>query len=295
MHQENSGWPGQPRNRGLDAARRRVRLLPRLRRCPGPGGDAASLRRRRRAGERHRRPAARVHERFGPRDARSGRLARSTPICAASSRRLSPQKLFRRSFLEEHGLRFPEGEVRLEDGIFVTRAYLLAGRVSLVGGYPYYRKRQRDDRTNISLKRMTAAGYVGSLRQIAENVRELCPRRGGRSRSLPPDLQPQGAHPARQGPALAVAAAPQARGVGVGARLLRRGLRALGARRSPAGRTAQAVGCGARAGRRRGRRPGPSGRLRTGRPGNGNAARPPRAAASSRERCAATGEGSAEG
>ena len=57
----------------------------------------------------------------------------------------------------------------------MTRAYLLADRVSLVGGYPYYRKRQRDDRTNISLRRMTAAGYVGSLRQIAENVRELCP------------------------------------------------------------------------------------------------------------------------
>jgi glycosyltransferase involved in cell wall biosynthesis len=49
---------------------------------------------------------------------------------------LTPHKLFRRSFIAEHALRFPEGPVRLEDHRFVLRAYLRAGTISTVGDYP---------------------------------------------------------------------------------------------------------------------------------------------------------------
>ncbi len=49
---------------------------------------------------------------------------------------LTPHKLFRRSFLNEHGIRFPEGPVRLEDHRFVLRAYFRAGTISVLADYP---------------------------------------------------------------------------------------------------------------------------------------------------------------
>jgi glycosyltransferase involved in cell wall biosynthesis len=48
---------------------------------------------------------------------------------------LTPHKMFRRSFLAEHGIRFPEGPVRLEDHRFVLRAYFRARTISVVGDY----------------------------------------------------------------------------------------------------------------------------------------------------------------
>jgi poly(ribitol-phosphate) beta-N-acetylglucosaminyltransferase len=49
---------------------------------------------------------------------------------------LTPHKLFRRSFLAENDIRFPEGPVRLEDHRFVLRAYFRARTISVVGDYP---------------------------------------------------------------------------------------------------------------------------------------------------------------
>ncbi|MDN3351446.1 glycosyltransferase family 2 protein [Actinomadura sp. DC4] len=48
---------------------------------------------------------------------------------------LTPHKMFRRSFLNEHEIRFPEGPVRLEDHRFVLRAYFRARTISVVGDY----------------------------------------------------------------------------------------------------------------------------------------------------------------
>ena len=70
-----------------------------------------------------------------------------------------PWKLFRREFVEKQGIRFPEGMVRLEDGIFVTEAYVTARRVSIVAEYDYYRKRSQPDGGNIS-RRPTLAQVV---------------------------------------------------------------------------------------------------------------------------------------
>ena len=41
---------------------------------------------------------------------------------------LTPHKLFRREFLDKHNIRFPEGQRRLEDHLFVVTSYLLGRR-----------------------------------------------------------------------------------------------------------------------------------------------------------------------
>jgi glycosyltransferase involved in cell wall biosynthesis len=48
---------------------------------------------------------------------------------------LTPHKMFRRAFLAEHRLRYPEGPVRLEDHRFVLSAYFRARTISIVGTY----------------------------------------------------------------------------------------------------------------------------------------------------------------
>src|SRR5829696_1119068 len=51
---------------------------------------------------------------------------------------LTPHKLFRRRLLDEHGLRFPEGRRRLEDHILVVGAYFAAERISVLADRPAY-------------------------------------------------------------------------------------------------------------------------------------------------------------
>lgn len=48
---------------------------------------------------------------------------------------LTPHKMFRRAFLNEHRLRYPEGPVRLEDHRFVMAAYFRARTISVLGSY----------------------------------------------------------------------------------------------------------------------------------------------------------------
>jgi poly(ribitol-phosphate) beta-N-acetylglucosaminyltransferase len=51
---------------------------------------------------------------------------------------LTPHKMFRTRFLRENGIRFPDGKVRLEDHLFVMRAYFLAGTISVLASTPVY-------------------------------------------------------------------------------------------------------------------------------------------------------------
>ena len=51
---------------------------------------------------------------------------------------LTPHKLFRTSFLRANGIRFPEGRVRLEDHLFVMRAYFAASTISVLASEPCY-------------------------------------------------------------------------------------------------------------------------------------------------------------
>ncbi len=88
---------------------------------------------------------------------------------------LSPHKLFRRAFLDEHEIRFPEGRRRLEDHVFVTHAYLHARAVSVVADEVIYHWMLRGRDVNASLRPFDPGGYYANLREVLDLVDEHVP------------------------------------------------------------------------------------------------------------------------
>jgi glycosyltransferase involved in cell wall biosynthesis len=81
---------------------------------------------------------------------------------------LTPHKMFRRSFLDEHRIRFPEGPVRLEDHRFVLKAYFRAHTISVVADYPccHWVKRPGSYSRNLP----EPAHYHAVLREVLDIV-----------------------------------------------------------------------------------------------------------------------------
>jgi len=173
LHQENSGWPGQPRNVGLTASRGTYVFF-------ADSDDVLAPQALRRMYEfAHKHDSDVVVPKMVPLTGASGPdyVWRRTQVDADLRRAiltLGPWKLFRREFLDERGLRFPEGKVRLEDGIFVTEAYLTARRVSLLADYDYYLKRTQPDRGNISISPVDPDGYTSSIAKMIGIVQKHC-------------------------------------------------------------------------------------------------------------------------
>ncbi|QDP96553.1 glycosyltransferase [Microlunatus elymi] len=171
IHQANSGWPGQPRNRALGHAVGRWvffadaddYLAPNALRDLADFGDLQD--------------AQVVFPRVCRCGTRSGGRPFTTTLESVTKkqayRNFTPHKLVRRDLIEQHQLRFPEGKVRLEDGIFFSRCYLLADRMSALADRDLYFLRGRDDGGNISSQRIEPEPYVASLERIAQNVYEL--------------------------------------------------------------------------------------------------------------------------
>lgn len=176
LHQRNSGWPGMPRNRGLDLARGTFVL------CMDADDTLAPEALSMLVSMAEQRDADVVIPRFegvGGRAVQS-LFRRSVPGDIGLGRALetlSPQKLIRRSLIEQNHLRFPEGEVRLEDGIFITEAYLLARRIAFCGRDPLYFIALRSDGQNISRRPIDPATYVTSCHRIADLLRTGVPDR----------------------------------------------------------------------------------------------------------------------
>ena len=84
---------------------------------------------------------------------------------------LTPHKMFRRSFLAEHGIRFPEGRRRLEDQLFVVQAYFAARVISIVADEICYFYVGRDDGGNAGSNRTwDPTGYYTNLREVLDVV-----------------------------------------------------------------------------------------------------------------------------
>jgi glycosyltransferase involved in cell wall biosynthesis len=171
IHIENSGWPGRPRNVGLDAARGDFvyfvdnddwierEALERLHaRAVRNGADVVIGR-----VVGHRRGFSRDLFRRNVDRARLGR----DPILSL----LTPHKLFRREFLAREGIRYPEGKRRLEDHPFVLRAYLRAGVISILADYPCYHWMGHPEGASASAQRIEP-GYWDNLREVLDLVEE---------------------------------------------------------------------------------------------------------------------------
>jgi len=87
-------------------------------------------------------------------------------------RLLTPHKLFRKTLLDEYGIRFPEGRVRLEDHIFVVHAYFHARGISVLADYPCYHWIHRAEDVNASWRRLDPVGYFENVRQVLDLVDE---------------------------------------------------------------------------------------------------------------------------
>ena len=83
---------------------------------------------------------------------------------------LTPHKLFRRSFLLDHGIRFPEGRRRLEDQLFMVRAYFAGATASILATYPCYFYLERRDGSNAGSATIEPAGYYANLREVIDVV-----------------------------------------------------------------------------------------------------------------------------
>src|SRR5215213_7049203 len=83
---------------------------------------------------------------------------------------LTPAKLFRRRLLDERGVRFPEGRRRLEDHVFVVGAYFAADRISVLADRPVYYWMRREDQDNASYGRFDAEAYYRNVREVLDLV-----------------------------------------------------------------------------------------------------------------------------
>lgn len=170
VHQENSGWPGKPRNVGVDRARGRYlffmdhddalgdEALERL--VAVADRDDADIVIGKMVGQ------GRIVPRELFRCNRSGATLDNAPLLDS----LTPHKLFRSSFVTRHALRFPEGRRRLEDHVFVVRSYFLARSISVLADYPCYYHVRRDDAGNAAFRPIEPVGYYANLREVLDII-----------------------------------------------------------------------------------------------------------------------------
>lgn len=169
----NSGWPGRPRNVGIDIARGDYIFFSDHDDTFGP------------------RALERMHTCAVANDSdivygKIVRIGRSTPYWSVWARDVdradselamqsrTVHKLYRRSMLLEHDMRFREGRARLEDHEFMALALSKARVVSIVASEPCYRWIHRKDGSNISDTAVDPQIYWGDYRHVLETWQRVC-------------------------------------------------------------------------------------------------------------------------
>lgn len=166
----NSGWPGKPRNVGTDAAHgeyvmfvdqddtmepealERMYTLGAAHEADVVLGKVISdFRGVNHEVYRHTRPECTVHD---------------APLMES----LTPHKMFRRQFLVDQQIRYPEGPRRLEDQLYMAKAYFGARAATIVADYVCYRYLRRPDGGNAGSKRFDPAVYYANLREVLDVV-----------------------------------------------------------------------------------------------------------------------------
>lgn len=174
VRQRNSGWPGKPRNVGIESSASDYIFF-----CDADDilGPEALRRMVDFADENQVDVLAPRVVGIGGRGVNSILFAKTlvdAPLRTILGT-LTPQKLVRRELLDAHGIRFPQGKIRLEDGMMLARCYLSARRISILADYDYYFIRTRDNGTNISSQGTVPEKYTGSVLEIARIIKENHP------------------------------------------------------------------------------------------------------------------------
>jgi glycosyltransferase involved in cell wall biosynthesis len=170
IHQPNSGWPGKPRNVGIEAATGAYiqfldhddmlgrEALERLY-AMGMANDSDIV-------------IGKVTSDFRPVPLELFRhnVARCSLTDPYLIHSLAPHKMFKRQFLLDTGIRYPEGRRRLEDQKFVIDCFFATDAVSVLADYPCYFYRQRRDGSNISAAFSDPAIYYHYLRDVLDVV-----------------------------------------------------------------------------------------------------------------------------
>ncbi|HET6910771.1 MAG TPA: glycosyltransferase family 2 protein [Mycobacteriales bacterium] len=170
IHQPNSGWPGKPRNVGTDHARGDYvfysdnddwfgdEALERLYDCAVRNNSDIVI------------GKMVGHDRGVPRELFRRNRDRARFDNAPLQDSLTPHKLFRREFLDKHELRFPEGKRRLEDHVFVMKAFFAAEVISVLADYECYHHIRRADESNAGFDVIEPVSYYGYVRETVEVV-----------------------------------------------------------------------------------------------------------------------------
>ncbi|WP_246574216.1 glycosyltransferase family 2 protein [Streptomyces genisteinicus] len=172
IHIPNSGWPGKPRNIGVEAAAGEYVQF--LDQDDHLGTDA--LRRLWAMGHRNGSDIVigKVASNF--RGVPHGVFRKNRERCTLRNAplfdSLTPHKMFRTAFLREHGIAYPEGKRRLEDQLYMMKAYIPAEVVSILGTYTCYHYSKRDDGKNAGSAKLVPEGYYGNLREVLDVVVE---------------------------------------------------------------------------------------------------------------------------
>ncbi len=112
--------------------------------------------------------------RKGPQSMWGKTLGRTDVFSSNIKFALSAQKLFRRTLLERHGMRFDESLWTGEDALFTMEAYLRADGVSVVADYPCYYLVGREDGKHVT-KSGSYTLRFDSARALMNLIAEMVP------------------------------------------------------------------------------------------------------------------------
>ncbi|MGW0186597.1 glycosyltransferase family 2 protein [Streptomyces sp. NPDC003362] len=174
IRQENSGGPSGPRNVGLGkAAGRYVFFLDADDRL-GPEALERMVAMADRNGTDVVLGRVEGVNRTAPKSMWGRTLDRTDVFSSNIKFTLSAQKLFRREFLQRHGMRFDESLWTGEDALFTMEAYLRADGVSVIADYTCYYLVGREDGKHVT----KTGGYVrrfDSARALMKLIADFLP------------------------------------------------------------------------------------------------------------------------
>ncbi len=184
VHQENSGAPGGPRNRAIQMAKGEflffadpddylgTEALERMVAAAGRNDSDVVLGKIKGVGRKA--PVTPFRKNVD-----GGDIFTSKGVWS-----LTAHKLFRRSLVEEHGLRFAEGIRLAEEQVFVVPAYLHARSISVVSDYDCYYLVRRDDFPHLTQEVPDPAPFYANVRDVLSVVAAHVPPGGRRNKLL---------------------------------------------------------------------------------------------------------------